>query len=78
MDNANLYQGYDQQGLDGQYNNRARVPEHVEIHTGWETEGEAVLAEVDTRREVAYGPRPEETRCTPNRGHRAQVSIIHL
>ncbi|MCH7864062.1 MAG: alpha/beta hydrolase, partial [Proteobacteria bacterium] len=61
MDNANLYQGYDQQGLDAQYNNRARVPEHVEIHTGWETEGEAVLAEFDTRLDVAYGPGPEET-----------------
>ena len=61
MYNANLYQGYDQQGLDAQYNNRARVPEHVELHSRWEAEGEAVLAEFDTRLDVAYGPGPEET-----------------
>ena len=54
MNNANLYRGYDQQGLDAQYNNRARGPEHVEMHTGWETEGEAVLAEFDTRLEGYY------------------------
>ncbi len=27
-----IYQGYDQTGLDAQYNNRARVPEHTDIH----------------------------------------------
>ena len=61
MNNAAVYRGYDQQRLDAQYNNRARVPEHVEIHTGWEAEGEAVLAEFDTRLDVAYGPSAEET-----------------
>ena len=61
MNNAAVYRGYDQQRLDAQYNSRARVPEHVEIHNGWEAEGEAVLAEFDTRLDVAYGPSAEET-----------------
>ena len=78
MNNANLYRTYDQQGLDAQYNNRARVPEHVEIHNGWEAEGEAVLAEFDTRLDVAYGPSAEETLDVylPENAERAPLHIF--
>ena len=61
MNDSTVYRDYGQAALDAQYDNRARVPEHVELHSRWEAEGEAVLAEFDTRLDVAYGPGPEET-----------------
>jgi arylformamidase len=61
MNDAAIYRDYDQAELDAQYNNRARVPEHVELHAAYQAEGEAVLAEVDTRLDVSFGPSAEET-----------------
>lgn len=61
MNDAPLYQGYDQAGLDAQYNNRARVPEHADIHAGYQAQADAVLADFDTRLDVSYGPSAEET-----------------
>ena len=61
MNDAPLYQGYNQAGLDAQYNNRARVPEHADIHAGYQAQADAVLADFDTRLDVSYGPSAEET-----------------
>ena len=56
-----IYQGYDQTGLDAQYNNRARVPEHTDIHDVYQAQGDAVLADFDARLDISYGPSAEET-----------------
>ncbi len=61
MNDDTVYEGYDQAELDAQYNNRARVPEHVDIHAAFEAEGEKVLNDVDTRLDVSFGPSAEET-----------------
>lgn len=61
MNDTAIYQGYDRAGLDAQYNNRARVPEHARIHAAFEAQGDAVLADFDTRLDVSYGPSAEET-----------------
>lgn len=39
-----------------EYNNRARVPEHVEIIEGWGRDAEAYRAEADCEIGIAYGP----------------------
>lgn len=55
-----VYRGYDQQGLDAQYNNRARFPnftEHFESWQRWSAETRAMLhGAVD----LAFGPAPLE------------------
>ena len=61
MNETTLYQGYGRAELDAQYNNRARVPEHVEIHAAYQAEGNAVLADFETWLDVSYGPSDEET-----------------
>ncbi len=37
------------------------MPEHVDIYAAFEAEGEAVLADFETRLDVSYGPSAEET-----------------
>ena len=61
MNDAAIYLNYDQAELDAQYNNRARVPEHVGILAANQAEGEKVLADFETRLDVSYGPSAEET-----------------
>jgi arylformamidase len=61
MNDSPVFRDYDQAALDAQYNNRARVPEHVELHADFDIEGEAVLEEFETRLDVPYGPSAEET-----------------
>ncbi len=61
MNDTPIYQGYDRAGLDAQYDNRMRVPEHADIHAAYEAQGDAVLADFDTRLDVSYGPSAEET-----------------
>ncbi|MCH8237986.1 MAG: alpha/beta hydrolase [Proteobacteria bacterium] len=61
MNDAPVYLDYDQAALDAQYNNRARVPEHQDIHAGYQARAGAVLEEFDTRLDVSYGPSAEET-----------------
>ena len=61
MNDAPVYLDYGQEALDAQYNNRARVPEHLDIHAGYQARAGAVLEEFDTRLDVSYGPSAEET-----------------
>ena len=61
MTETALYQDYDQTELDAQYDNRARVPEHVDIHAAFEADGDAVLSDYNVRLDIPFGPSPEET-----------------
>jgi arylformamidase len=61
MNDAPVYLDYGQAALDAQYDNRARVPEHQDIHAGYRARAEAVVEEFDTRLDVSYGPGAEET-----------------
>jgi len=61
MNDAPVYLDYDQAALDAQYDNRARVPEHEDIHAGYRARAEAVVEEFETRLDVSYGPGAEQT-----------------
>jgi arylformamidase len=55
-----IYKDYDQQALDSQYNNRARVPEFEQIIQQWEQDSEALRQRVQFQADLAYGPHPRE------------------
>ena len=55
------YRDYDRAGLDAQYNNRARVPDHARHSERWERESERVRRAYSCRLDVAYGPGPRDT-----------------
>jgi arylformamidase len=55
-----VYRGYDQAGLDGQYNLRARFADHPRFIAQWCDEGDAELARPGWRRDLAYGPTAAE------------------
>ncbi len=61
MAKKKVYLHYDQEGLDAQYNLRARWPQHPEFFARWQREGDAVRARADCRRDLPYGPTPAET-----------------
>ncbi|MCH7937404.1 MAG: alpha/beta hydrolase [Proteobacteria bacterium] len=61
MNDAPVYLDYGQEALDAQYNNRARVPEHQDIHAAFQARAGAVVEEFETRLDVSYGPGAEET-----------------
>jgi arylformamidase len=51
-----VYRGYDQAGLDAQYNLRARWPEHAAFLAAWQREGTAVRLGPEWFVDLAYGP----------------------
>ena len=51
---------FDSPDLDAQYNNRAMVPEHVEMYEKWETMCSDVFIDFPSHQDVAYGPSPRE------------------
>jgi arylformamidase len=55
-----LYKNYDQQALDSQYNNRARVPEFEQILQQWERDSESLRQRISFQADIAYGPHPRE------------------
>lgn len=55
-----IFRDFDQAGLDAQYNNRARVPEHPLYYEAWEPMCAHVLAEFDHRLDLKYGASPRE------------------
>jgi arylformamidase len=55
-----IYKDYDQQALDSQYNNRARVPEFEQIIQQWERDSEALRQRVQFQADLSYGPHPRE------------------
>ncbi|MFQ5995003.1 MAG: alpha/beta hydrolase [Acidiferrobacterales bacterium] len=57
---SGLFRGYDRAGLDAQYNNRAAVPEHVEIVERWRQDGVRATTEHTHHLDLAYGASPLE------------------
>jgi arylformamidase len=55
-----VYRGYDQAGLDAQYNLRARWPEHAAFMAAWRREGTAVRLGPEWFLDQAYGATPAE------------------
>jgi arylformamidase len=51
----------DKAQLDAQFNNRAMVPEHIELYAQWEPMCAEVFDDYPARRDVAYGPTPRQT-----------------
>ena len=54
MNDTLLFRGYGPADLDVQYNNRADVPEHVELYEGWTQDGIRLLERFEHRLEVGY------------------------
>ncbi|MGF1608644.1 MAG: alpha/beta hydrolase [Kiloniellales bacterium] len=57
---APLYRDYDQDGLDRQFNLRARWPEHPTYFARWENDSAAVRERLPARLDLAYGTSPGE------------------
>ena len=55
MNDALLFRKYGPAGLDAQYNNRAAVPEHVELFEKWVEDSIRLLERFEHRLNVAYG-----------------------
>lgn len=55
-----LFGGYDQAGLDAQYNNRALVPDHGAIIEKWVADSAAIRQRLEARLDLAYGPGARE------------------
>jgi arylformamidase len=56
-----VFRHYDQQALDGEYNNRAKVSDHGDWLARYPRESGAARAELPVRLDVAYGSKPGET-----------------
>jgi arylformamidase len=55
-----IYRGYDQAGLDAQYNLRALVPEHPEHFRRWAEAGAEARGRLDGHLDQAYGDHPQQ------------------
>ena len=65
MNSTTIFRDYGQEALDAQYNNRARVPEHQDIHAGYQARAAAVVEEFETRLDVSpIITRPQEPQST--------------
>ena len=58
---AIIYKGYDQEALDFQYNNRARVPGFQDHVDRWLADSAAARQVPGAKLDLAYGPAPAET-----------------
>ncbi|MFQ5521753.1 MAG: alpha/beta hydrolase [Candidatus Methylomirabilia bacterium] len=56
-----VFLGYDQKGLDREYDNRGKVAGSADYLASYAKESEAVRAECDCRLDVRYGSSPSET-----------------
>ena len=50
-----IYKNYDQEALNKQYNNRARVPEFEQIVQQWNRQSEALRQQTRYHRDLQYG-----------------------
>lgn len=55
-----VYKGYDQAGLDRQYNNRLHVPDYAEHLERWETLSRQTEKELPLVKDIPYGVLPRE------------------
>lgn len=60
MPGETVFRNYDQAALDAQYDNRAAVPEQVELYEGWRRDGEALKSRYRHRLDVPYGDTPRQ------------------
>ncbi|MFQ5897066.1 MAG: alpha/beta hydrolase [Candidatus Methylomirabilia bacterium] len=56
-----IFRGYDQNGLDREYDNRGKVADFADYLARYAKESEAVRPEFDCRLDVRYGSSPSET-----------------
>lgn len=56
-----IWRDYDKAGLDAQYNNRKRFPDHVERFAAWADWSAATRARIPGRLDIAFGAQPMET-----------------
>ena len=59
-ENANVYLGYDQAGLDRQYNNRARFPNFTEHFQSWRKWSDETKGRIRGVVDLAFGPTEAE------------------
>ena len=59
MDDA-VFHDYDQDALDAEYNNRAKVPDAEDYKDAQVRASDAAKAALDCRLDIAYGPSPDE------------------
>ena len=82
MNSTTVFRDYGQEALDAQYNNRARVPEHQDIHAGYQARAAGVVEKFETRLDVSYGPSAEETldvylpENTPENAQGAPINVF--
>ena len=57
---TNIYLGYDQAGLDAQYNNRLRWPDYKEHFANWRVWSTETCANLPCSLDLAFGPDPIE------------------
>ncbi len=57
---TNIYLGYDQAGLDAQYNNRLRWPDYKAHFANWRAWSTETCAKLPCRLDLAFGPGPME------------------
>ncbi len=55
-----VWRGYDQAGLDAQYNNRRRFPDYTARFTAWAEWSRESRAKLDSRLDLPFGDRPSE------------------
>lgn len=55
-----IFRGYDQQGLDAQYNNRTRFPDFEQHFDRWSAWSEETRRKLPCRLDVPFGPTPLE------------------
>ncbi len=61
MTEAAIFGDYDRAALDAQYNNRARHADHDVYFDRWEAGNKAARETLNVRRDLSFGPTPEET-----------------
>jgi arylformamidase len=79
---APLYRDYDQDGLDRQFNLRARWPEHPTYFARWAEDSAAVRGRLPARLDLAYGNSPGERldifpASAPAPGGAPLIAFIH-
>jgi len=55
-----IYRDYDQNSLDAEYNNRAKVPDYDDFKAAQDRASDAAKAMLEFRADIAYGPTPDE------------------
>jgi len=60
MTGSTVFLGYDQAGLDAQYNNRVRFPDYLRHFEQWKSWSEETRRRLPCQLDLPFGPSPEE------------------